>query len=31
LFDLAEGSLPGYTAAQPAMGRTWAVTVRKTF
>ena len=31
LFDLAEGGLPGYTAGQPAMGREWAVTVRKTF
>ena len=31
LFDLAEGGLPGYTAGQPAVGRSWAVTVRKTF
>ena len=30
-FDLAEGGLPGYTSAQPAMGREWAVTVHKTF
>ena len=31
LFDLAEGSLPGYVNGQPAVGRQWAVTVRKTF
>jgi iron complex outermembrane receptor protein len=30
-FDLSEGGLPGYTAGQPAMGRQWAVTVKKTF
>ena len=30
-FDLAEGGLPGYTAAQPATGRLWALTVKKTF
>ena len=31
LFDLAEGSLPGYVNGQPGVGRQWAVTVRKTF
>jgi iron complex outermembrane receptor protein len=31
LFDLAEGGLPGYVNGQPAVGRSWAVTVRKTF
>ena len=31
LFDLAEGGLPGYAAGQPAVGRQWAVTVKKTF
>ncbi len=30
-FDNSEGGLPGYMAAQPAMGRQWAITVRKTF
>jgi iron complex outermembrane receptor protein len=31
LFDNAEGGLPGYVAAQPAVGREWAVTIHKTF
>ena len=31
LFDLGEGGLPGYVNGQPAVGRSWAVTVRKTF
>jgi iron complex outermembrane recepter protein len=31
LFDNAEGSLPGFVNGQPAVGRQWAVTVRKTF
>ena len=31
LFDSAEAGLPGYVAGQPALGRQWAVTVRKTF
>lgn len=30
-FDLSEGGLPGYVAGQPAMGRQWAVTVKRTF
>ena len=30
-FDLAEGGLPGFSSGQPAMGRQWAVTVKRTF
>jgi iron complex outermembrane receptor protein len=31
LFDLAEPGVAGYTAGQPAMGRQWAISIKKTF